>query len=42
MTEDVSLEGFIDFLLKIDPEATLRSLGYSEEEIKTIMEEGIR
>lgn len=42
MTEDASYEDFVNFLLKLDPEATLRSLGYSEEEIKTIMEEGVQ
>lgn len=42
MTEDASYEEFVNFLLKIDPEATLRTLGYSEEEIETIMKEGIQ
>ena len=39
MSEDVSFEGFVDFLLKIDPVATLKSLGYSDDEIATIIEE---
>ncbi len=42
MTEDASYEEFVNFLLKLDPEATLRSLGYSEKEIETIMKEGIQ
>ena len=41
MTEDVSFEGFVEFLLKIDPERTLKSLGYSDEEITKIMEDDI-
>ena len=39
MAEDMSFEGFVEFLMRIDPERTLRTLGYSDEEIERMMKE---
>ena len=39
--EDISYEGFVRFLMEIDPVATLNSLGYSDEEIDEILSNAV-